>query len=103
VKRVDTLQTGNYTGNYTMKTRIRKIGNSAGITLPKESMAGAGFIEGQEVHVVVTPGSITITSERHIDVLLSLDEAIALIGNERDSAAGKAARLKISKKLSDPK
>lgn len=66
-------------------------------------MAAAGFIEGQEVHVVVSPGSITITSEQHIDVLFSLDEARALIEQDSDSEARQAAVLKISKKLTNSK
>lgn len=78
-----------------MNTKIRKIGNSAGLTLSKEILSLAGFQEGQEVHVAAGPGAISITAEQNVRVVFTLNEAKALASGDLESPAGITAQSKI--------
>lgn len=41
--------------------KLRAIGNSVGVVLPKELLARLDLREGDTVHAVETPGGITLT------------------------------------------
>ena len=43
-----------------MRTAIRKIGNSAGVILPKSALAALGVQEGAAVEFVYEPGKVSI-------------------------------------------
>lgn len=47
-----------------MATAIRKIGNSAGVILPKPALAALGVQEGGAVEFVYEPGKISIVPAR---------------------------------------
>lgn len=47
-----------------MATAIRKIGNSAGVILPKPALAALGVQEGDAVEFVYEPGKISIIPAR---------------------------------------
>lgn len=47
-----------------MATAIRKIGNSAGVILPKPALAALGVAEGGSVEFVYEPGKISIVPAR---------------------------------------
>ena len=54
----------NYSGN-TMKTKLRKIGNSYGIILPKEALHALQIQEGDTLYLTEAPeASLRITAER---------------------------------------
>ena len=38
-----------------MKVRLRRIGNSVGVVLPREILTRAGLAEGDELHLVQSP------------------------------------------------
>lgn len=78
-----------------MLTKIRRIGTSLGLTIPKRIMDQAGLREGQEVSLTAIAGVITITAEAHLDVSLTLEEAKALVAGEKESEAATSARDKI--------
>lgn len=42
--------------------RVRRIGNSLGILLPREMLAGLGLAEGDRVYVGETPGGLRLTA-----------------------------------------
>jgi putative addiction module antidote len=44
---------------YTLK--IRKVGNSAGVTLPKEMLDGLGLAEGDKLFAIRTPEGFSLT------------------------------------------
>ena len=53
--------------------KIRKIGNSLGIVLPKETLAQLRVGEGDELHVIETPDGIELRAydpeiERQLDI-----------------------------------
>lgn len=43
-----------------MSTKVRKIGNSAGVILPKAALAALGVEEGGAVEFAYAPGKVTI-------------------------------------------
>lgn len=45
----------------TKKLKIRKIGNSYGVTLPKELIEALGVGEGDELYPVRTPNGVELT------------------------------------------
>lgn len=47
-----------------MTTKVRKIGNSAGVILPKPALAALGVSEGGAVEFVYEPGKVSITPAR---------------------------------------
>ena len=47
-----------------MSTRVRKIGNSAGVILPKPVLAALGVGEGAAVEFVYEPGKVSIVPAR---------------------------------------
>lgn len=47
-----------------MSTAIRKIGNSAGVILPKPALAALGVQEGGAVEFIYEPGKISIVPAR---------------------------------------
>lgn len=47
-----------------MSTAIRKIGNSAGVILPKPALAALGVSEGGAVEFIYEPGKISIIPAR---------------------------------------
>ena len=54
----------NYSGNI-MKTKLRKIGNSYGIILPKEALHALQIQEGDTLYLTEAPeASLRITAER---------------------------------------
>lgn len=79
-----------------MLTKLRKIGNSVGLTIPQRVLDLAGFTEGQQVALTAKAGSITITSDLQVEIGLTLDEAKALAAGEQDSPEAIRAREKIS-------
>lgn len=82
-----------------MLTRLRRIGNSVGLSLPQKILELAGFVEGQEVMVTAKLGTITIVSEAQVQIGLTLDEAKALVDGVQDSPAAQSAREKIRDQL----
>jgi antitoxin component of MazEF toxin-antitoxin module len=78
-----------------MLTKLRKIGNSVGLTIPQRILDLAGFAEGQQVALTAKAGSITITSDLQVEVGLTLDEAKAIAAGEQDSPEAIKAREKI--------
>ncbi|QYF87470.1 AbrB/MazE/SpoVT family DNA-binding domain-containing protein [Brevundimonas sp. PAMC22021] len=47
-----------------MASKVRKIGNSAGVILPKSALAALGVSEGAAVEFVYEPGKVSITPAR---------------------------------------
>lgn len=47
-----------------MTTKVRKIGNSAGVILPKPALAALGVREGAAVEFVYEPGKVSIVPAR---------------------------------------
>lgn len=48
-----------------MQTLVRKLGNSAGVIIPKSTLAELGMAAGDAVNVSVEHGSLVITPVRH--------------------------------------
>ena len=44
-----------------MKLKIRAVGSSAGVILPKDALKHLGVREGDEVYLVETPGGYEVT------------------------------------------
>ena len=44
------------------KTKVRQIGNSAGVVLTKEMLASLGVGVGDDLNVVVTPNGLELTA-----------------------------------------
>ena len=44
-----------------MKLKIRAVGTSAGVILPKETLAHLGVHEGDDLHLVETPNGYELT------------------------------------------
>ena len=54
-----------YCYNMTMKSKVRKIGNSLGIVLPKEALAAMKVKEGDTLYLTEAPEcSLRVTPER---------------------------------------
>lgn len=49
-------------GGGPLKLKVRKIGNSLGVVLPKEVLAKLGAVEGAELAAVEAPHGVTLTS-----------------------------------------
>lgn len=82
-----------------MKSTLRRVGNSLGLTFTKDVLAVAGFSEGQELHLSVATGEIRIFGDPMIGIELSTAEAMALIEGKQDSDAGKSAVLKLRNQI----
>lgn len=55
-----------------MKLKIRKIGNSVGIILPKQLMEKLHAKQGGTLHVIETEGGVTLTSyDPHFDKVMA--------------------------------
>lgn len=44
-----------------VKVKVRRIGSSAGVILPKDALARLGVNEGDELYLVETPGGFEVT------------------------------------------
>jgi len=77
--------------------KLRKIGNSLGTTFSREALAQAGFEEGDELEMVVTPGEIAIRPAVPTKVLVEFTpaEAKALAAGKWDSKVGESALTKV--------
>ena len=79
-----------------MKTNLRRIGNSSGITFTREVLAIAGFSEGQELVITAVHGEIRLVAvDQAIEVEFSNTEARALIHGDLASDAGQSAINKL--------
>lgn len=78
-----------------MISKLRKVGNSIGVTIPQLILEQAGFVEGQQVQITSKPGVITIIAEAQVQVGLTLNEAQALINGEQHTNAALTAREKL--------
>ena len=45
-----------------IKTKVRKVGASAGVILPKESLKHLGVAEGDTLYLVESPGGYEVTA-----------------------------------------
>jgi len=62
---LDTCRCYNYCYHMTMETKIRKIGNSLGIVLPKEALQAMKVKEGATLYLTEAPeSSLRVTPER---------------------------------------
>jgi putative addiction module antidote len=59
---VDGGGNGCYNGRMNMTLKIKKIGNSAGVILPKELLARLRVGPGDQVHVTESPDGLRITA-----------------------------------------
>lgn len=77
--------------------RLRKIGNSQGTTFSRDMLNKAGFEDGQELDVLVSPGEIKIVPAVVSGVMVSftIAEARALAAGQLDSNSGEAALSKV--------
>jgi antitoxin MazE len=44
-----------------LKTTVRRVGNSLGITLPKSILENCHLTEGDELHLIETPDGVTLS------------------------------------------
>ena len=63
-----------------MKLKIKKIGNSTGIILPKELLARLGLKQGQSVYITELPGG----SARLTPYDPDFDETMSIMGDLMD-------------------
>lgn len=72
--------------------KLRKVGNSLGLTFTRDVLSRAGLQEGQELKIIANPGSITI-QPMHESVIVELSEmeVVALISGDLKSEEGKSA------------
>ena len=77
--------------------KLRKIGNSQGTTFSRDMLNRAGFEDGQELDVLVSPGEIKIIPAvvSGVTVSFTTAEAKALATGELDSKFGEAALKKV--------
>jgi antitoxin component of MazEF toxin-antitoxin module len=77
--------------------KLRKIGNSQGMTFSREVLSKAGFEGGQELDVLVSPGEIKIVPAvvSGVTVSFTTAEAKALASGKLGSKSGEAALKKI--------
>ena len=62
---LDQTASYNYCTHMTMKTKVRKIGNSLGIVLPKEALQAMKVKEGATLYITEAPeSSVRVTPER---------------------------------------
>ena len=62
--RLDFSPRYNYCSHMTMKTKVRRIGNSLGIVLPKEALQAMRVKEGESVYLTEGPeSSLNVTPE----------------------------------------
>lgn len=67
-----------------MKTKVRKVGNSYGIVLPREAMHAMKVKEGDTVYLTETPESgirITAADERFDEMMNAADRAMRTYRN----------------------
>jgi antitoxin component of MazEF toxin-antitoxin module len=84
--------------------KLRRIGNSVGLTISKETLSRAGFDNDEKIALFVAPGEIRLrsASDRHrLD--LSQSEIKALVGGDLDGKDGKALIAKAKSLLKDKK
>jgi antitoxin component of MazEF toxin-antitoxin module len=77
--------------------KLRKIGNSQGTTFSRDMLSRAGFEDGQELDVLVSPGEIKIVPAivSGVTVSFTTAEAKALATGKLDSKSGEAALNKV--------
>ncbi|GGZ00672.1 hypothetical protein ACFFTM_09530 [Pseudoduganella plicata] len=77
--------------------KLRKIGNSQGTTFSRDTLNRAGFEDGQELDVLVSPGEIKIVPAvvSGVTVSFTTAEAKALATGKLDSKSGEAALNKV--------
>lgn len=78
--------------------KLRRIGNSLGMTFTRAALAKAGMVEGQELEILASPGEMKIvpTVKDRLVVCFTTAEASALAEGKLESKAGKAALNKVS-------
>jgi antitoxin component of MazEF toxin-antitoxin module len=81
--------------------KLRKVGNSLGTTFSREVLSRAGFTEGDELEVLVTPGEISIRPATATKVFIEFTpaEARALASGKLDSKAGESAITKVRREV----
>lgn len=62
-----------------MTTRVQKWGNSQGVRLSKDVLAGAGIAVGDEVDVAVQDGAVVITPARRVRGRVALEDLVARV------------------------
>lgn len=70
-----------------------------GISFSKETLAKAGFQEGQDLQVLAAAGMIAITAEPQVELTITAEEARAISEEKWDSLEMQSVREKILKKL----
>ncbi|MYM92542.1 AbrB/MazE/SpoVT family DNA-binding domain-containing protein [Duganella vulcania] len=77
--------------------KLRKVGNSLGVTFTKETLASAGFAEGQELEIQASHGQIKIVPAVASGVVVSFTpaEAKALANGKMETKVGQAALNKV--------
>ncbi len=83
--------------------KLRKIGNSQGTTFSRDVLNKAGFVDGQELDIVASPGEIKIVPAAFDGVLvpLTVAEAKALVAGRVDSKPGMAAVSKVRRLIGE--
>lgn len=83
--------------------KLRKIGNSQGTTFSREVLNKAGFVDGQELDIVASPGEIKIVPAAFDGVLvpLTVAEAKALAAGRIESKPGLAAVNKVRRLIGE--
>lgn len=81
--------------------KLRKIGNSQGTTFSRDTLNRAGFEDGQELDVLVSPGEIKIVPAvvSGVTVSFTTAEAKALATRKLDSKSGEAALSKVRRMI----
>ena len=81
--------------------KLRKIGNSQGTTFSRDMLNRAGFEDGQELDVLVSPGEIKIVPAvvSGVTVSFTTAEAKALATGKLDSKSGEAALSKVRRMI----
>lgn len=78
--------------------KLRKIGNSLGLTFPKDVLNKAGITGNDELEVSVLHGEIVLRKAKGGAVVeFSKAEVVALATGEFESKAGKSALDKVRK------
>lgn len=72
-----------YNGRMNMTLKIKKIGNSAGVILPKELLARLRVGPGDQVHVTESPDGLRITAHDP-DFAAKMEAANKIMREDRD-------------------
>jgi putative addiction module antidote len=77
------FQTGRYNARMNMQVKITKIGNSAGIILPKDVLARLRVGQGDSLYVTETPDGVRLTASNP-DFAAKMEMAEAIMREDRD-------------------